>query len=60
MIQVRGEKKSVVRMACGYKYRIRPPVVKDSSGYQSVSPESEILNRDQLVAAVRKHYLEGK
>lgn len=60
MIQVNGESRVVIRMACGYKYRIRPPAVKDSSGYVVVSGESETLGRDELVAAVRKHYLEGK
>lgn len=50
MIQVNGEKKSVVKMACGYLFRLKPE--SDGSG--------KTINRDQLVAVVRKHYLEGK
>lgn len=54
MIQVNGEKRRVVRLACGYLYRLKPEDagVKVNAG--------ETVNRWQLVAAVRKHYLEGK
>lgn len=50
MIQVNGENTSVVRMACSYLFRLKPE--SDGSG--------KTINRDQLRAAVRKHYLEGK
>ncbi len=54
MIQVRGEKRRVVRLACGYLYRLKPECagVKGTSG--------ETMNRDQLARAAREYYLEGK
>lgn len=54
MIVFNGGSREVVRMACGYKYKLKPEDagVKVNAG--------ETVNRWQLVAAVRKHYLEGK
>ncbi len=54
MIQVNGENRRVVKMACGYLYRLKP---ENLGVTHSVG---ETVNRGQLSSAVRKHYLEGK
>ena len=54
MIQVRGERVKVVRMACGYRFKLKPE-------YAGVTGKvGSVVNRDQLETAVREYYLEGK
>lgn len=60
MIQVNGESRKVIRMACGTRYRHTPVINSLPCGYQPYSWEGVTLTRDQLKAVVRKHYLEGK
>jgi len=51
MIQVRGEKRRVVRLACGYLYRLKP----EDAGVKGRNGET--VSREQLIAAVKNHYL---
>jgi len=54
MIQVNGERVKVVRMASGYLFRLK------LQGVGVTGRAGTTVNRDQLRAAVRKHYLERK
>lgn len=52
MIQVNGERYRVVRLACGYLFRLKPERTDASNG-------GDVFNYDQIKALVRQFYLEG-
>ena len=53
MIQVNGERYRVVRLACGYLFRLKP----ERTG---VAHSGDVFNYDQIRALVRQFYLVGK
>lgn len=53
MIQVNGERYRVVRLACGYLFRLKP----ERTG---VALSGDVFNYDQIRALVRQFYLEGR